>query len=97
MRITMCTMLSRKGVPLEEISALAEHSSIEMTKRYIENYMMHWRSRSGTTQTWCMIRCNKHAMRQIGVGAGNMVDSGSIGVSDSASMITSITESEKKE
>ena len=38
LRITMCTVLSRKGVPLEEVSAMAEHSSVEMTKKYIENY-----------------------------------------------------------
>ena len=38
LRITMCTVLSRKGVPLDEVSAMAEHSSVEMTKKYIENY-----------------------------------------------------------
>ena len=38
LRITMCTVLSRKGVPIEEVSEMAEHSSVEMTKKYIENY-----------------------------------------------------------
>eukprot|EP00966_Prymnesium_polylepis_P039832 924514-Prymnesium_polylepis.1 len=38
MRITTATVLSRKGVPMAEITAMLEHSSEEMTRRHIENY-----------------------------------------------------------
>jgi hypothetical protein len=36
-RITMITLLTRKGVPIEEVSAMADHESVEMTQRYIES------------------------------------------------------------
>ena len=48
MRITAATMLSRKGVPIAEITAMLEHSSEKMTRRYITTRS---RLRSVTTRT----------------------------------------------